>query len=85
MTLGVQVRLLIYWHEYVQQCYEVYAYVTQWSTRWLRCTQMTLGISMLNNVFLLHTKCKTIISSIPMYYTKCHNVFSPNKVTYDDK
>ena len=27
-TLGVQVHLLISWHEYVQQCYEVHAYVT---------------------------------------------------------
>ena len=51
MTLGVQVSLLIYWHEYVRQCYEVNAYVTQ-----LKCTQMTLGISMLTNIFLLHTK-----------------------------
>ena len=24
--------LLISWHEYVQQCCEVYSYVTQWST-----------------------------------------------------
>ena len=28
MTLGSQVHLLISWHEYVQQCYEVYAYIT---------------------------------------------------------
>ena len=56
MTLGVQVQLLISCHEYVQLCFEVYAYVTQWSTSWLKCTQMTLGISMLKNIFLLHVK-----------------------------
>jgi hypothetical protein len=26
MTLGIQGRLLTPWHEYVQYCYEVYAY-----------------------------------------------------------
>ena len=32
-TLGIQVHLLISWLEYGQlYCYEVYAYVTQWST-----------------------------------------------------
>ena len=30
MTLGVQVHFLISWHKYVQECYEVHAYVTQW-------------------------------------------------------
>ena len=52
-------------------------YVAQWSTSWLKCTQMTLGISMLNNI-------STIISSIPMCYARCHNVskFSLNRVTY---
>ena len=29
---------------------------------------------MLNNIFSLHTKCKTIISSIPICYAKCHSV-----------
>jgi hypothetical protein len=32
MTLGIQVHLLISWHKYVEQCHDVYAYVTQWST-----------------------------------------------------
>jgi hypothetical protein len=32
VALGVQVRLLISWHQDVQQCHEVYAYVAQWST-----------------------------------------------------
>ena len=27
-------HLLISWHEYVQQCYDAYAYVTLWSTSW---------------------------------------------------
>ena len=31
MTLGIQ-TLRIYWHEYVQQCYKLDAYVTQGST-----------------------------------------------------
>jgi hypothetical protein len=35
ITLGIQVRLLIYWH--------VYVYVTQWFTSWQKCMQMTLG------------------------------------------
>ena len=38
------------------KCYELYAYVTQWSTSWLKCMPMTLGISMLNNIFLLCIK-----------------------------
>jgi hypothetical protein len=32
VALGVHVHLLISWHQYVQQCHEVYAYVAQWST-----------------------------------------------------
>ena len=32
MTLGIQLMcLLIFSHDYVQQCYEVHAYVTWWS------------------------------------------------------
>ena len=54
--IDVQVSLLISWHKYVQQCYEVYAYPTQWFTSWLKYTQMTLDISMLKNIYLLHTK-----------------------------
>ena len=38
MTYDVQVRLLISWHEYVQECYEVHACVTKWSTRGPKCT-----------------------------------------------
>jgi hypothetical protein len=52
MTLGNQMRLLISWHEHVQSCYEVHVYVTQWFTSWLKCTQMTLSISMLKNILL---------------------------------
>ena len=51
MTLGVQVHSLISWHEYVQQCYQVYAYVLHWSTSSLKCTQVTFGISMPDNIF----------------------------------
>jgi hypothetical protein len=46
-TLGIQVCLLISWHEYVQWCYEVCSCVTQWSTSPPERTQMTLGISVL--------------------------------------
>ena len=56
MTLGIQVRLLKACHEYIQQCYEVHAYVTQWSTSWLYYTQMTLAIGMLKILFPLHIK-----------------------------
>ena len=35
---------------------------------------MTLAINILNNIFPLYTKCKTIISSIPMCYNKSHNI-----------
>jgi hypothetical protein len=31
--------LTISWHEYVQQCYKLDAYVTQRSTSWLKCIQ----------------------------------------------
>ena len=34
MTLGIQVRLLISWHEYVQQCYEVHSYVITIFVNW---------------------------------------------------
>ena len=48
MKIGVQVRLLS-WHENYQLCYEVYAYVHK----------ITLGSSMLERIFLLHTKIST--------------------------
>ena len=35
---------------------------------------MTLTISMLNNIFPLHIKLQTIISSILMSYIKFHSV-----------
>ena len=42
-------------YKYLGSECEVYAYITQWSsTRWLKCTQIALGISMLRNIFLLH-------------------------------
>jgi hypothetical protein len=50
--IGIQVHLLISRHEYVQQCREMHAYVTQWSTSRLKCIQMTLAISMLNDISL---------------------------------
>ena len=51
------------------------------------CKHTTLAISMLNNVFSLDTKTQTIISSISMFYAKCHDVnkFSFQKNTYIDK
>ena len=56
MAFGVQVCLLILCHEYAQYCYEVYVYVTHWSSSSLKCTQMTLDICMLKNILLLHTQ-----------------------------
>ena len=80
------------------------ACVTQWSTNWLKCLQMTLAIIMLKNIFvsLAHycvntwhislvcsitsspciLKQKLIVSSIPMWYAKCHdaNKTSPKKI-----
>jgi hypothetical protein len=46
-----------------------------------------LVIIKLNNIFPLHTNCKTLISSIPMCYTKCHDVnnVSLRKVTDVDE
>ena len=51
MTLGAQVGFLIYWHEYVWWCYEVYACVTRWS---MTCIQMTICTYVLTNIFFLH-------------------------------
>ena len=45
-TLGVQSYLLIPWHEYVQLCYKVLH----------NGAQMTLDISILKDIFLLHTQ-----------------------------
>ena len=48
---------------------------------------MTLGISMLNNIFPLHTKTKNYHPIIPTCYTKCHdmNNLSFQKVIYVDE
>jgi hypothetical protein len=35
---------------------------------------MTLAISMLENIFLLHTKTQDYHLKYPMRYSKCHNV-----------
>ena len=61
----------------------MYSRVTQRSTSGLESTQITLGIGMLNNIFPVHTKTHTIVSSIPMCYDECHNVniYSPKEVT----
>ena len=47
MTLGIQMCLLVSWHEYVELCYEVYGYATQWYANWLEVYIITLGISTL--------------------------------------
>jgi hypothetical protein len=48
----------------------------------LKCKHITLAIGMLNNISPPYTqKCKTIISSTSMYYSKYDNV----KNTYVDK
>ena len=43
-----------------------------------------MTLSMLNTIFLFHIKIQAIISSIPMYFTKCHNVseFLLQKIAY---
>ena len=48
---------------------------------------MTLDTNVLKNIFLMHTKQKTIISSVPMRYAYCHNVykFPLKKNTYVDE
>ena len=51
------------------------------STSILKCKHMTLAVHILHYIFLLQHK--TIISSIPMCNTKCHDV-SIKKVTYGD-
>ena len=56
MTIGVQVRLLLSWHEYVQQCYEVHAMLHNGLQVDYSVHKMTLAIIMLKNIFLLHTK-----------------------------
>ena len=73
MTLGIQVRLLISWHEYAQECYERHAYVTQWATSWLKCTQTTLAIGGVKNTFPLHTKTQN-------YHLKHSNVLFINVI-----
>ena len=35
---------------------EMHAYVKQWSSSGLKCTQMTVAIGILKNIFLLHNK-----------------------------
>ena len=78
MTLGVQVRLLIYCHEYIQQCYKVYAYVTRRSTSRLKVytndtchwyaqdfsSPWILKRERMINIFFWQTKMQHITSSI---------------------
>jgi hypothetical protein len=53
----------------------VHAYVAQWSTSQLKSAQMTFSISMLKNIFPLHTETQDLSSiSIPMCNSNCDNV-----------
>jgi hypothetical protein len=46
-----------YWHHAITMFNSVMVHnVTQWSTSWLKHTQLTLDIGMLHNIFLSHTK-----------------------------
>ena len=53
----------------------------------LKCKHMTLATGMLNDISPCILNRKTNISSIPMCYSKCHNVnnFPRSKVTYVDE
>jgi hypothetical protein len=48
---------------------------------------MTLGVSMLKNIFLLYNKMQIYYLNHPIYSTKCHNVnkLSLKEVTYFDE
>ena len=64
MTLGVQVRLLITWHVYVPICYEVHAFITQWSTSWLKCTLLPVICSRISFSCILKCKHTTLVISM---------------------
>ena len=53
----------------------------------LKCKNMTLVLSLLNTTSPCILTCKTIISSIPMCYSKCHSVnnFSLQKISCVDE
>ena len=65
------------------------AYVTQWFASWLKCTRMTLDISMLKYVFLLYTQnintwhLPLVCSIIPSpYILKCKTLISKIPMCY---
>ena len=68
----------------------MHAYATQWSTVELRCTQMTLAISMLKNILLLQLKRKhmtlaisTLKSIFPLHLKmQDHHLKYPNVLFY---
>ena len=62
--------------------YEVYAYVTRWSTIELKYTQIILDIRMLNNIFPLHTKMRNYHLKFPIWLhlmSKCKYSFIEKK------
>ena len=63
------------WHEYV---WEISCCI-------LNRKHITPVISMLNNFFPLHTRMKIIMSSYPMCYAKCGNIFALKTITYVDE
>ena len=96
MTLGIQVHLLVSWHENVQYCYEVHAYVTQRSTSCLKCTQiassctlkckhMALAISALKNIFPLDTETQDNHVKYPNVLLRMLIYFLVKEVAYVDK
>ena len=69
MTLGFQVCLLISWHEYVQWCDEVHAYVTQMDYELTKVyTNDRLAMNMLKNIYsYCILECEHMTR-----YSKCH-------------
>ena len=87
MPLGIQVRLLISWHKYVRKCYEVYVYVTQWSTSWLEVyttEHLALVCTRIPSSSVLNYKHMALVISMlntifPLYTkTRNHHLKYPN-------
>ena len=64
MPFGIQVHSLIFWYEYVQEWYDMHAYVTSYGPQVdYKCTQITLRDFMSAYVMSRHVLCET---------QKCH-------------
>ena len=64
MPFGIQVHSLIFWYEYVQEWYDMHAYVTSYGPQVdYKCIQITLRDFMSAYVMSRHVLCET---------QKCH-------------